>query len=70
MLHTNEPGTKPRPGVLLGGEPGDHTAKVLRVQTLCRRGVASNLAPVLAPFIWRRPCLSPLTALGRPLWRC
>lgn len=52
MAHTNEPGTKPRPGVLLGGEPGDHTPTALRLQTLRNRGLALRIAQVLAPIVW------------------
>jgi hypothetical protein len=55
MLYANEPGTKPRPGVLLGGEPGNHSAKALRLQTLTRRGVSPRLAGILAPFVWEGP---------------
>ena len=50
MLHANEPGTKPRPGVLLAGnEPGfDSTSSALRHHFLTgKRGVAPNLAKIV-----------------------
>ena len=53
MLKINEPGTKPRPGVLLGGEPGNHSRKALAQQVLTvRHGVSQGMAAVLAPLIW------------------
>lgn len=52
MAQTNEPGTKPRPGVLLGGEPRNYSAKALQLQTLTDRGIRLNVAELLAPFVW------------------
>jgi hypothetical protein len=52
MIHTNEPGTQPRPGVLLGGEPGEYSANALRLQTLTRRGLSARFAEILSPYVW------------------
>lgn len=51
-LEIVEPGTKPRPGVLLAVEHGTHSAKALQLQTLTSRGIAPVMAKVLAPFVW------------------
>ncbi len=51
-LQTSEASAKAGPGVLLADEPGNHSAKALRLQILTGRGVSPNMALLLAPIVW------------------
>lgn len=52
MQKANEPGIAPRPGVLLGGEPGSHSATTLQHQILTRFGISPRMAEILSPLVW------------------
>ena len=51
-LQTSEASANAGPGVLLAVEPGNYSAKALRLQTLTGRGVSPSIALLLAPIVW------------------